>query len=80
VQGGATYYNVSDHLGSASLALDSAGAVVQKLDYLPYGSERVNVKSGTFDTHFTYTDQEKDESGLLYYGARYSPRKTKCQI
>ena len=32
----------------------------------------MNVKSGSFDTHFTYTDQERDdESGLMYYGARY---------
>ncbi|MBI4359966.1 MAG: hypothetical protein HY564_02650 [Candidatus Jacksonbacteria bacterium] len=47
-------------------------AVAQKLDYLPFGSERVNVKTAGFDTHFTFTDQEKDaESGLLYYGARY---------
>jgi len=46
--------------------------IEQKLDYLPFGAERVNVKADGFDTHFTYTDQEKDgESGLLYYGARY---------
>ena len=48
------------------------GAVVEKLDYLPFGSERVNVKYGAFETRFTYTDQERDdESGLMYYGARY---------
>ena len=70
-----TYYNVSDHLGSSSLVLDSDGTVVQKLDYLPFGGERVNIKTGSFDSHFTFTDQEKDaESGLLYYGARpYHP-------
>ncbi|MBI4359970.1 MAG: RHS repeat-associated core domain-containing protein [Candidatus Jacksonbacteria bacterium] len=67
-----TYYNVGDHLGSASVALDSLGNVVQSMDYLPFGSERVNEKSDSFETRFTYTDQERDdESGLLYYGARY---------
>ena len=29
------------------------GAVAQKLDYLPFGSERVNVKYGAFETRFT---------------------------
>lgn len=34
--------------------------------------ERLNDKTIGFETHFTFTDQEKDEeSGLLYYGARY---------
>ena len=32
----------------------------------------MNEKFTAFDTHFTYTDQERDdESGLMYYGARY---------
>jgi RHS repeat-associated protein len=67
-----TIYNIQDHLSSASLSLDESGNVVQKLDYYPFGSERVNEKTGDFDTHFTYTDQEKDkETGLMYYGARY---------
>jgi RHS repeat-associated protein len=52
--------------------VDAAGAVAQKLDYLPFGDERVNVRTGAFDAKHTFTDQEKDaESGLLYYGARY---------
>ena len=63
---------VANNLQFTSFALDSAGTVAQKLDYLPFGSERVNVKYGAFETRFTYTDQERDdESGLLYYGARY---------
>jgi len=66
------YYNSNDHLTSASVITDVAGLMVQKLDYLPFGSERVNEKVGGFQTRFTFTDQEKDdESGLMYYGARY---------
>src|SRR3989339_891388 len=66
------YYNSNDHLTSASVLTDAAGLMVQKLDYFPFGSERVNEKVGGFQTHFTFTDQEKDaESGLMYYGARY---------
>ena len=66
------YYNSNDHLTSASVITNVSGGVVQKLDYLPFGSERVNVKTSGFDTRFTFTDQEKDdESGLMYYGARY---------
>jgi len=66
------YYNSNDHLTSASVITDAAGLMVQKLDYMPFGSERVNEKVGGFQTRFTFTDQEKDaESGLMYYGARY---------
>ena len=66
------YYNSPDHLTSASVITDVAGLMVQKLDYMPFGSERVNEKVGGFQTRFTFTDQEKDaESGLMYYGARY---------
>ena len=66
------HYNHQDHLSSASLLTDTVGAVVQKLDYYPYGSERVNEQIGEFTSRYTYTDQESDgESGLQYYNARY---------
>ena len=66
------YYNSSDHLSSASVITNESGAVVQKLDYFPFGGERLNEKFASFETRFTYTDQERDdESGLMYYGARY---------
>jgi len=65
-------YNIDNHLGSASLLVDSAGTVVQKLDYYPFGSERVNVQAGEFATRHTFTDHESDgESGLIYANARY---------
>ena len=66
------HYTTADHLGSANVITDEAGEIEQKIDYFPFGSERVSESFGDFNTHFTYTNQEKDEeSGLLYYGARY---------
>ena len=66
------FYNIDDHLSSASILTDSGGLISQKLDYLPFGSERVNEQTGNFATRHTYTDQESDEeTGMLYYGARY---------
>jgi len=66
------YYSLTDHLSSATLQVDGVGTVVQKIDYLPFGGERVNLREAGFESRFTFTDQEHDsESGLLYYGARY---------
>jgi len=66
------YYNVNDYLDSARIQVDETGVVVQRLDYFPFGSERLNERNGDFETHFTFTDKERDtESGLMYYGARY---------
>jgi RHS repeat-associated protein len=64
-------YNIEDHLSSASLIV-KGGTIVQKLDYYPYGTERVNDRVGAFSARHTFTDKEKDqESGLQYFGARY---------
>lgn len=66
------YYHINDHLNSANLLLNQEGQIVQRVDYLPFGAERLNETTTTFQTRHTYTDQEKDpESNLLYYGARY---------
>jgi RHS repeat-associated protein len=72
LESGQTYFNSQDHLSSVNLITGSGGELIQTLDYYPYGGERVNEKTSSFDTHYTYTDQEKDaESGLMYYDARY---------
>ena len=66
------HYNTHDHLGSTKAVTSPIGVIEQRMDYLPFGAERINQKTTAFDSRFTYTDQEKDaESGLLYYGARY---------
>jgi RHS repeat-associated protein len=57
-----------DHLGSASLATNSAGAKVSDERYLPYGATR----SGPVPTDYQFTGQKLDTgTGLYYYGARY---------
>ena len=69
------YYLHADHLGSASLATTSGGAVHSQQRYYPYGAERW--RSGTLPTDRRFTGQRSEEAmlGSLYdYGARfYSP-------
>ena len=61
-------YLHGDHLGSVSLATDSAGAVASSQEFKPWGE----VRSGSVaQTTRTYTGQQLDGTGLLYYHARY---------
>ncbi|MDX2424780.1 MAG: SpvB/TcaC N-terminal domain-containing protein [Cycloclasticus sp.] len=67
-------YQLSNHLGSASLELDEAGKIISYEEYSPYGSSVYQaVKSQTqVAKRIRYSGKEKDEeSGLYYYGARY---------
>lgn len=49
-----------------------SAAVVQLLDYYPYGGSRINEKSGNFDEVRKFAGYERDDStGLDYIGARY---------
>ena len=75
-----THTVISDHLGSPSLILDAQGNVEQKIDYLPFGQERVNqitapspFANTTPPTPFGFTGQRKNNDGsdLLHYGARF---------
>lgn len=73
---------MGDYLSSTSLVLDSAGSVVQRTYYKPYGEVAwswsstggVNNSPSTTTslTSMGYTGQRLDqESGLMYYGARF---------
>ncbi|MFH0837790.1 MAG: RHS repeat-associated core domain-containing protein, partial [Patescibacteria group bacterium] len=68
-----TYYFLTDHLGSVDAVLDEDGNVVERRDYLPYGSQRaVETFNGVPITDLGFTGKELDsETGLNYYGARY---------
>ncbi|OGC97633.1 hypothetical protein A2702_01680 [Candidatus Amesbacteria bacterium RIFCSPHIGHO2_01_FULL_48_75] len=61
----------SDHLGSTGLVTDSAGKLVSKQVYYPFGTTRAAV--GTLPTRRQYTGQisDTDATGLYYYNARY---------
>jgi RHS repeat-associated protein len=68
-------YQYSNHLQSATLELDDAGAVISYEEYYPYGS--TSFQSGRSGAEvslkrYRYCAAERDEeSGLYYFGARY---------
>ena len=67
-RGSDLYHLHGDHLGSASLTTDSAGAATASRAYYAYGSERA--ATGDLQTDRTFTGQKADASGLMYYNAR----------
>jgi len=70
IQGGVVRFIHGDHLGSTNLLTDSTGAVVEQLEYTPYGS--VSKKTGSQDLAQKFTGQRLDETiGLYFYSARY---------
>jgi RHS repeat-associated protein len=67
-------YQLGNHLGSASLELDSQGQIISYEEYTPYGSTLYQaVRSQSEATkRYRYTSKERDEESELYYhGARY---------
>ena len=68
-------YQLNNHLGSASLELDEAAAVISYEEYHPYGTTSYHsVRSGVEVSlkRYRYTGKERDEeTGLYYHGARY---------
>jgi RHS repeat-associated protein len=69
-------FQLANHLGSASLELDGAGALISYEEYNPYGNTTYQVGRSAAEVslkRYRYTGKERDEeSGLDYYGARYS--------
>lgn len=68
-------YQLSNHLGSASLELDSDAAVISYEEYHPYGSTSYQAGRSVAEVslkRYRYTGKERDkETGLSYHGARY---------
>jgi RHS repeat-associated protein len=59
-------------MGSAQFITDSAGRVTYKTAYTPYGEKIADKTEGKKVIHYGYTGQEEDDNtGLMYYGARY---------
>src|SRR6266571_2560544 len=65
-----TRYVHPDHLGSTNVVTDENGALVQTLDYYPYGATRVSVSTSTNEKR-KFIGQFTDDSGLDYLNARY---------
>ncbi|MEK7564320.1 MAG: FG-GAP-like repeat-containing protein [Patescibacteria group bacterium] len=69
------YYTHTDHLGSTTATSDGSGALVETLDYFPFGNQRIS--SGAHTEQRQYIGQEYDEeTNLNYLNARYYNSQT----
>ncbi|MBI4688578.1 MAG: hypothetical protein HY756_12535 [Nitrospirae bacterium] len=66
---GNIYFYHSDHLGGTNAVTDSAGTVVARADYLPFGEMK---QGSTGNEKYSYTGKEKDKTDLYYFEARYN--------
>ncbi|WP_426619708.1 RHS repeat domain-containing protein [Pseudomonas rustica] len=67
-------YSLNDHLGSCALELDSSGDIISQERYHPFGTTawfagRSEIEAGYKTVR--YSGQERDATGLYYYGFRY---------
>ena len=61
-----------DHLSGSNVETDEVGAVIELLDYYPFGAVRLDESSTSYINDYKYTGKELDgDTGLYYYGARY---------
>ncbi|HZN07015.1 MAG TPA: penicillin-insensitive murein endopeptidase, partial [Pyrinomonadaceae bacterium] len=65
----AVQFQLTDHLGSGNVTVDSAGGLINREEFTPYGE----TSFGSFARkRYRFTGKERDEeSGLNYHGARY---------
>ncbi len=68
-------YQISNHLGSASLELDSQAQIISYEEYYAYGGTSYQAGRNVVETglkRYRYSAKERDEeNGLYYHGARY---------
>jgi RHS repeat-associated protein len=68
-------YQIGNHLASASLELNDAGAVISYEEFYPYGSTSHEANDGRIAAaakRYRFTAKERDEeTGLAFHGARY---------
>ncbi|HET6975285.1 MAG TPA: SpvB/TcaC N-terminal domain-containing protein [Pyrinomonadaceae bacterium] len=67
-------YQLTNHIGSASLELDQQAQLISYEEYYPYGSTSYRTVRNQTETpnRYRYSGKERDEeSGLYYHGARY---------
>ncbi|WP_082341457.1 RHS repeat-associated core domain-containing protein [Pseudomonas sp. P1.31] len=67
-------YNLNDHLGSCALELDSSGDIISQERYHPFGTTAWFAGRGEVEASYKtvrYSGQERDATGLYYYGFRY---------
>ena len=70
-----TRFQLTDHLGTATIETDSSGNTITYEEYHPYGSTAWWSEASSLEVsqkRYRYTGKEKDEAtGLYYHGARY---------
>lgn len=68
-----TRYSLPDHLGGTNVVTNASGTIVETVDYYPYGSLRIDSKSGGYvGERRKYIGQEYDQGSQLdYLNARY---------
>ncbi|MCD4531410.1 MULTISPECIES: RHS repeat domain-containing protein [Pseudomonas] len=67
-------YNLTDHLGSSSLELDSDAEVISQETYHPFGGTAWFAGRSEVEASYKtvrYSGKERDATGLYYYGFRY---------
>ena len=68
-------YQIADHLASAGVELDQAGAVIGYESFHPYGTTAFQAGRSAAEVslkRYRYTGKERDdETGFSYHGARY---------
>jgi len=69
------HYQYGNHLGSASLELNSNGQIISYEEYFPYGGTSLITGQNQKEVkikEYRYTGKERDDAtGLYYHGARY---------
>ena len=69
------HYQLSNHLGSASLELDEKGDIITFEEYFPYGGTSFIAGRNKRDIdlkEYRYSGKERDDfTGLYYFGYRY---------
>ena len=69
------HYQLTDHLGSASLELDESGDVITYEEYFPFGGSSFIAGKNKRDIalkDYRYSGKERDDfTGLYYFGYRY---------
>jgi RHS repeat-associated protein len=66
------HYTATDHLTGSNLTTNSSDIKEELLDYMPFGTIRIDEKSGTYSDQRKYAGSEYDsDTGLNYMNARY---------
>lgn len=74
IKNGALRYSHDDLTGSAALETDEDGLLISREEYYPFGGTALWSSRSNVEAHYKtlrYSGQERDATGLYYYGMRY---------